>query len=73
MVYHTFDNNLNFIENQRSLLPATNPDDLDELVVMNFKMVQNGFIYIYVNNESRYAINFNNTSLIRSLETQLIV
>jgi hypothetical protein len=67
LVYLTFDESFNLIESKSGMLQATTPEALGELAVANLNIENNGFVYIYVNNNSGYAVNFDNLRIAHKL------
>ena len=46
------------------MLPVTDAGQLGDLGVLNFKMPDNRFLYVYVSNESSQSVDFDNLSII---------
>ena len=60
LVYLYFDDKFNFHPSESGLLQAANPNSLSDLAVLNLKIPESGYLYIYTNNESSHDVNFNN-------------
>jgi hypothetical protein len=45
------------------LLHVTTPDQLGDLAILDIKMPENGFLYIYVSNETTKDVNFDNLQI----------
>ena len=46
------------------MLPVTDAGQLGDLGVLNLKMPDNGFLYVYVSNESSETVDFDNLTII---------
>ncbi|HNP99109.1 MAG TPA: RHS repeat-associated core domain-containing protein [Bacteroidia bacterium] len=58
-----FDEKYNFYPAQSGLLQAKDPNTLAHLAVLDLKIPESGYLYIYTNNESNKVVNFNNLSI----------
>jgi len=64
LTYLMLDKNFKFIPENSGVIRADNPDILDEIGVINMQIRNNGFIYIYVSNESSNDVAFDNFRII---------
>ena len=53
-----------FIANSSGLLPVTDPEQLGNLGIMDLVMPEEGYLYVYVSNETTRTVDFDHLSII---------
>ena len=53
-----------FLPEVSGLLPATDANQLGDLGIMNLKMPDNGYLYVYLTNQSAQIVDFENLTII---------
>ncbi len=65
LIYLFFNRDFKFVSEVSGLLKVSNPDQLGELGVLDLKIEENGYLYVYVTNESPKDVNFDNLRIIQ--------
>ena len=60
LVWLMFNEDFKFISDVSGVQQVNSPDELGNLGVLNLKIPDNGYMYIYVSNESAVTVNFDN-------------
>ena len=63
LVWLMFDKKFKFLSDYSGAQQAINPDQLGNLSVTNMKVPEEGYLYIYVSNESSRDVNFDNLQI----------
>ncbi|MFN8166797.1 MAG: DUF6443 domain-containing protein [Bacteroidia bacterium] len=64
LVYLFYNKDYKFNPEASGVLQVEDPNSLGSLAVLNIKMPETGYFYVYTNNESDKTVNFNNTGII---------
>jgi RHS repeat-associated protein len=63
LTYLFFDNEFHFHADVSGIMQASDPNTLGNLAILGLQMPDNGYFYIYTNNHSNIAVNFNNMQI----------
>lgn len=66
-----FNREFNFVPEASGSLRAANAGTLDELAALEIAAPENGFMYIYVSNNSTQPVNFDNLR-IRTIQSTML-